>query len=197
VHLGDAEALADLGLGQVPVEAQVQDPLLAFGQVVQVGTDGLHVDGVLDRLVVLAEQLGHRRGILGVGDRRVQRGGGEGEAGPAGLADVVLGDPQQAGQLVVGGRAAAFLGQLPADRADLEQQFLERAADVDLPALVPEVPLDLAADTRRGVSRQAVSQAGSKLPIALTSARYPTCIRSSAGSGLARYGRTQARTRWA
>src|ERR1043165_8806948 len=36
----------------------------------------------------------------------------------------------------------------------------ERAADVDLPALGPEVPLDLAADAGRGVSRQAVAEAG-------------------------------------
>jgi hypothetical protein len=28
------------------------------------GTDGLHVDGVLDRLVVLAEHIGERRGVL-------------------------------------------------------------------------------------------------------------------------------------
>jgi hypothetical protein len=62
-------------------------------------------------VVVLAEHVGERYGILGITERRVERGGGEGQAGLAGLADVVLGDPQQGGQLVVGGRAGAFLGQ--------------------------------------------------------------------------------------
>jgi len=37
--------------------------------------------------------------------------------------------------------------------------------------------------------------AGSKLPIALSKPTYPTCIRSSAGSGLLRYRRTQDHTR--
>jgi hypothetical protein len=39
-HLGNAEAPADLDLGQVPVEPQVQDTLLAFGQVAELGADG-------------------------------------------------------------------------------------------------------------------------------------------------------------
>src|SRR5580704_12218177 len=41
VHLGDAEPVADLGLGEVAVIAHHQDSLLAFGQLVPVGVDGL------------------------------------------------------------------------------------------------------------------------------------------------------------
>jgi hypothetical protein len=37
--------------------------------------------------------------------------------------------------------------------------------------------------------------AGSNLLIAFSKPTYPTCIRSSAGSGLPRYGRTQNQTR--
>jgi hypothetical protein len=37
-----------------------------------VGADGFDVDGVLDRLVVLADHVGERRGVLVVGQRRVQ-----------------------------------------------------------------------------------------------------------------------------
>jgi hypothetical protein len=85
-------------LGQIAIEPQVQDPLLAFGQV---------------------------------------------------------GYSQQGRQFAVAGSVAAFLGQFGADRADLQEKFLERAADMDLPPPVPEVPLDLAADARRGVRGQA------------------------------------------
>jgi hypothetical protein len=133
VHLGDAQALADLGLGQVAVEPQVQDPLLAFGQVLQVGADGFHVDGVLDGLVVLAQHLSERRRVLGIRERRVERGGAEGQPGLAGLADVVFGDAQQVGEFAVGGGVAVLLGQVGAGGADFQEQFLERAADVDLP----------------------------------------------------------------
>src|SRR5260370_40781598 len=47
VHLRDAEPLADLGLGHVPVEPHYQQALLAFGQVAPVRPNGLHVERVL------------------------------------------------------------------------------------------------------------------------------------------------------
>src|ERR1700683_2670796 len=46
VHLGDAEPVADLRLGQVAVEAHDQDALLPLGQLIPVGVDGFHVDRV-------------------------------------------------------------------------------------------------------------------------------------------------------
>jgi hypothetical protein len=48
-----------------------------------------------------------------------------------------------------------LLGERVAGRAHLEEQFLGGPADVYLPALVPEVPLDLAGDARLGIGRQA------------------------------------------
>jgi hypothetical protein len=72
VHLGDAQALADLVLREVPVKPEDQDPLLAFGELVQVRVDGFHVDGMLDRLIVLAEQVGDLAGVRPVGQRGVE-----------------------------------------------------------------------------------------------------------------------------
>jgi hypothetical protein len=42
---------------KVAVKPQHQDALLAFGQLVQVGVDGLDVDGVADGGVILAEDV--------------------------------------------------------------------------------------------------------------------------------------------
>src|ERR1700744_6105626 len=55
VHLRDAELVADLGLGQVAVEAHDQDALLTLGQFLPVRVDRLHVDGVGHGRVVVAE----------------------------------------------------------------------------------------------------------------------------------------------
>ena len=63
VHLGDAEAGADLPLGEVAVEPQHQDALFAFGQLVRVGADGVDVDGVGDGGVVFAEDVAEQAGI--------------------------------------------------------------------------------------------------------------------------------------
>src|SRR5215468_3362943 len=52
------------------------------------------------------------------------------------------------------------LGQLGGGIAYREPSFLERALDMHLPALIPEVPLDLAADARQGVTRKAGASSG-------------------------------------
>ena len=92
--------------------------------------------------------------------RRVQRVGGEGLVGPAGLAHVVLGDGQVPGQLAVLGGAAELLGQGLLGGAHLLQQLLVLAAHPELPAPVPEVPFDLPADARLGIGIQAVPVSG-------------------------------------
>src|SRR5438105_1574213 len=46
VHLGNAEALAGLGLGEVPAEPQGQDRLLAFRELTEVGVNRLDGGGV-------------------------------------------------------------------------------------------------------------------------------------------------------
>src|SRR5690348_8512170 len=67
VHLRDAEPFADLGLGEVAVEAHDQDALLAFGQFLPVLVDGFHVDGVGDVRVILAEHVREQGGVVPVG----------------------------------------------------------------------------------------------------------------------------------
>src|SRR6516165_8523268 len=57
MHLRDTEAIADLGLRQVSVEAHDQDALLAFGEFLPVRGDGFHVDSVLDVGVLAAEHV--------------------------------------------------------------------------------------------------------------------------------------------
>ena len=52
------------------------------------------------------------------------------------------------------GDVPEVLDQRGARLADLQQQFLHRPLDMDLPALVPEVALDLAGDARLGVGGQ-------------------------------------------
>jgi hypothetical protein len=64
VHLGDAQALSDLGLGEIPVEPQDQHPLLALGELLEVSVDSFHVDDVLDRLIVRAEQVTEQAGVV-------------------------------------------------------------------------------------------------------------------------------------
>ena len=86
VHLGDAELVADVGLGHVAVEAQQQDVLLAAGEFAPVGGDGVHVEGVLDVGVVLAEDVGEGGGVGAPGEGGVERGGLEDEVGAAGFA---------------------------------------------------------------------------------------------------------------
>jgi hypothetical protein len=58
VHLGDAELSGDFLLGEVAVEAQDEDALLAAGQCVPVAGHGLHVHRAGYRRVVFAQQAG-------------------------------------------------------------------------------------------------------------------------------------------
>jgi len=64
VHLRDAELLADLGLGQVAVEAEQQDALFAGRQLLPVRGHGLHVQRVLDRVVLGAEHVGEFAAVV-------------------------------------------------------------------------------------------------------------------------------------
>jgi hypothetical protein len=57
VHLGDAQAGRDLGLGEVAVVPQHEDALLTFGQVTEMGVDGLDVGDVLGPFVVRADHV--------------------------------------------------------------------------------------------------------------------------------------------
>src|SRR6202020_2929368 len=89
VHLGDAEGGADLGLGQVPVEAHGEDLLLALGELVPVGGHRLHVDRALDVGVLVAEHVGQLPGVVPVRQRRVEGVGGEHHVRLLGLEQIL------------------------------------------------------------------------------------------------------------
>jgi serine phosphatase RsbU (regulator of sigma subunit)/PAS domain-containing protein len=157
VHLGNAEAVADLGLGEVPVEAEHEDALLAFWQFLPVRVERRHVERVLDAGVVVAEHIREQRRVIPVRQRGVQRVRAEHQVRLACLADVVLADMQSSGQFLIRRCAAQLVGEGLAGLAHFKQQFLGLPAHVNLPPLVPEMPLDLAAHARRRVGGQAVA----------------------------------------
>ena len=144
-------------LRHVAVEAHEQDLLLTRGQLAPVRGDGVHAEHVLQPRVLPAEQVSQGAHAGLAGQRGVQRGRLEGQLRPPGLAQLVGADPQVPGQVGFGRGPAQVLGQLPGRLADLEHQLLHGARDVDLPPLVAEVPLDLAADARPRVGGQAAA----------------------------------------
>ncbi len=75
--------------------------------------------------------------------------------------------------LGVVGHVAQLLGQLPGRLADLQHELLYRALDVHLPALVAEMPLDLARDARLGVGGQAAADSGIEVVDRLQQADVP------------------------
>ena len=71
VHLGDADALSDLGLSQLAEEPQHHDHALAFGQLFQQWAQGVAVLDAFQLLVEIAEALDRR--VAGVRIDRIQR----------------------------------------------------------------------------------------------------------------------------
>jgi hypothetical protein len=63
-------------------------------------------------------------------------------------------DPQGSGQVGLGRRAPELLGKLPGRRTGLHHQLFDGPDDVKLPALVPEVPSNLAVNMRAGIGGQ-------------------------------------------
>ena len=68
--------------------------------------------------------------------------------------------PEPLGQFGFTQQQAELVGEFLGGLAQLEQQFLSGPADVDLPPLVPEMALDLAADAGLRVGGQAVADLG-------------------------------------
>src|SRR6266700_350219 len=173
VHLRYAEPFTDLGLGEVAVEPHDQDALLAFGQLLPVRVDGLHVNGVGEVRVVVAEHVRQQGGVVPVGHRGVERVGAEHEVRLAGLLHVVPAHTQPFGQFGFLRRPAELLSEFLGGLTQLEQELLGGPADVDLPPLVPEVPLDLAADAGLRVGGEAVADLGVVVVYRLEQADVP------------------------
>src|SRR5215218_5014916 len=153
VHLRDAEAAGDLGLGHAAEEAQVQDAPLALGQA---GDEGAERGPVLERLQALvlgADVLADRGGVLAAG-RGVQGHDRIGVGGVEALQHLLLGQVGLGGDLGDGGGAPDLLGQLGHHLVQPQVQLLEPPGHPHRPALVAEVALELADDGRGGVGRE-------------------------------------------
>src|SRR4051812_30598000 len=85
VHLADADALADLGLRQVVLEAQAQDLALALAQDAHQALDRRAVLGVAEPGVIGAEGRAQAVAVLVVLARAVQADGAVGGSRLAGL----------------------------------------------------------------------------------------------------------------
>ena len=155
VHLRDPDLLGDLRLGQPLEEAQVEDPALALVERAQAGRENgavlAHLVLVLDR----PERL--ERVEVGVVVSPARRGERERRVGlPAleRLEHLFLVDAGRLRELGDRRRALELHGQLLEEMREPHVQLLQAARHADRPALVAEVPLDLADDVRRRVRRQ-------------------------------------------
>ena len=156
VHLRDADALADLGLGEVLREAQPQDLALALGQHAHQALDGRGVLGDAEARVLDADRVARavRR------PRRRRRAGGR--ARPRGRrrrpraprAPAPRSRPMRSAISASVGARPSSRGSSLATRSTRTRQLLQVARDADRPALVAEVALELAEDRRHGEGRE-------------------------------------------
>lgn len=157
MHLRAAEPFADLRLGGLLHEPQVDDlpvPLAQLGH-----QRGQRVE-VLDEpqpVLLHTDEVGqHRLAVLGsvTGQRGVQRGGVVAVRRDLALDHLVLADVHQRGEFGDRGLAVQAGGELLAGPGQLHAQLLEPARDVHRPGGVPEEALDLADDVGQREGRE-------------------------------------------
>ena len=121
--------------------------------------DGLHVQRVLELRVVLAEHVGQAVPASGAGGSGASsEAAWKARSARCASRRSSSADAQVLGQLGVAWASGPSCWVRSArGLADLQPQLLRRALDVHLPALVAEVPLDLAGDARLGVGGQAAA----------------------------------------
>src|SRR6266536_1146755 len=155
VHLRDADLLRNLRLRQPLEEAQVEDLALALVEHAEAGREHGAVLRDLVLMLVAADRL-ERVELLAVllGAPARERERRVGTARLERLEHLLLPDARGLRQLGDRRRAAELHGQLLDQPRELHVQLLQPARHAHRPALVAEVPLDLADDVRRRIRRQ-------------------------------------------
>src|SRR5215471_7134080 len=159
VHLADAQALGDLGLGHLLEEPHDHDPPLALVEVLHRALQHLpHLHPVQVR-VLGAHRLAELAAALrAAADRRVDRHRRQGRAHLHRLQHVVRLHPEALRDLRNRRLAVELVLELLVGPHDLLVQLLEPPREADRPALVAEVATDLAQDRRRGERRELVAE---------------------------------------
>src|SRR3954471_8261815 len=152
LHLGDADAIGDLGLRHVLFEAQPQHLAVPGAEHAERAVEQRAHLGAVELGVVVAEGVREAHVLAG---RLLERAGAPCARGLDRREHLLEGRVDGVGELLDGRRAAELVRELVALLGDLELQLLEAARDAHRPRLVAEVALDLAEDGRRRVGREA------------------------------------------
>src|SRR5215210_2856477 len=149
VHLRAADALADLGLGEVLAEAQTHHELLALGEAAQEALDGCGGHDGLDAGVFAAEKFGESARVAVVClHAAVDRVPGAGLSRFDCFEQLFERAVDPRGQLACGRVAPEVVGEPVSLVLDADRALLQRAGRTDEPREVAKVPAYLALDGR-------------------------------------------------
>src|SRR6478735_7556085 len=153
LHLGDADAISDLVLGQALVEAHLQNAPLPLRERC-VGCGSLYLDGLVAPLAA-SHRLDHR-GRLGIlaAAGCVERQSAARLVSLQRFPDILLGEVEPLGDLSRGRAASELFAQLPCRFLDGHRPLLERARKAESADPIAEVAAKLAEDRRRGVGHK-------------------------------------------
>src|SRR4051812_39682194 len=147
LHLRDADPLADLGLGEVLLEAQPQHLALALGHRVEQTGEGGAIFRQPEAVLVATHRVAQRVArLLARSARRVDRRRPVGRRRLERLEDLLLVGLDGLGDLPDRRRAVQAARELGHSAIDLERELLKVAGHPDRPRAVAEVALELAED---------------------------------------------------
>src|SRR5690606_2301515 len=142
VHLGHADPLGDLGLGEVLVEPQVDHETVPLRQRLQRLVETGPIEHGREVVVDVPHQIGHRRARRWVG--LVQRSGAVALADADRLGHLLLGHLQRFADLLQGRGPPRLLGPLLAHPGHCHGQLLQASRHAHRPAPVAQLALQLA-----------------------------------------------------